>query len=237
MAWRVARSIGTLRSQVNAAWPDRNRASDGTIGDTAHSSRRSDHNPNAAGVVCAIDITHDPAAGADMHALAEAIKHDPRVKYLIFNARIWNPSVSASWRRYSGSNAHRVHMHVSVVGNAAAYDNTSPWALAGGTVTTEEDDVLKRGEKDKAKVTVLQWRLNQEHPAHPVHKGERLGDPRSAKLDYGLVVDGDFGGKTEAYVQDFQARHGYSVDGVVDLATYIRLLERNVQWGAIRVGA
>ena len=34
MAWRVGASLLTLRDQVNAAWPNRSRASDGTIGES-----------------------------------------------------------------------------------------------------------------------------------------------------------------------------------------------------------
>jgi len=42
MSWRLARSLEPLRNEVNAAAPNRSKASDGTIGDTAHSSRASD---------------------------------------------------------------------------------------------------------------------------------------------------------------------------------------------------
>lgn len=134
MAWRVARSLETLRNQVNVAYPRRNRRSDGTIGDTNHSKRTSDHNPWVppphGGVVTALDLTHDPASGADMHRLAEAIKDDPRVKYVIWNRRIWNPSVAHRWRYYGGSNPHTSHMHVSVRSTSAAYDSTAPWRLS-----------------------------------------------------------------------------------------------------------
>src|SRR4051794_9209283 len=67
MAFRLAKALETLRSQVNAAHPTRRKASDGWIGDTAHSARKSDHNPNSAGVVCALDMTHDPGT-FDAHA-------------------------------------------------------------------------------------------------------------------------------------------------------------------------
>ena len=64
MAWRLARSLDTFGMQMDALWPNRSKVSDGTIGDTAHSHRKSDHNPNSAGVVTARDVTHDPASGA-----------------------------------------------------------------------------------------------------------------------------------------------------------------------------
>lgn len=137
MAWRVARSLDQLRKQVQIAYPNRSRISDGTIGDAAHCPGPSDHCPNSADVVCALDLTHDPAAGADMDLLSESIKNDPRVKYLIWDRRIWNARISRSWRPYSGSNPHTKHMHISVHG---AYDDTSPWDLPGNS---KEDDVTQ----------------------------------------------------------------------------------------------
>jgi len=53
---RLCKGGVKLRDQVNRRWPRRDKASDGWIGDRAHSERISDHNPNKAGVVHAIDI-------------------------------------------------------------------------------------------------------------------------------------------------------------------------------------
>jgi hypothetical protein len=135
MAWRLAASLDTLRTQINTAWPDRNKASDGTIGDTAHQARTSDHNPDPAGVVRAFDVTHDPTAGADMHAISEALRlsRDPRIKYVIWNSRMYSSYATSTvdpwtWRSYSGSNLHTRHMHMSVVADDRA-DNTDPWSI------------------------------------------------------------------------------------------------------------
>ncbi|MQB02542.1 MAG: hypothetical protein GEU78_20460, partial [Actinobacteria bacterium] len=87
MAWRVARSLLTLRDQVDAAAPNRSKRSDGTIGDAAHASRSSDHNPwvkdGATGVVTAIDLTHDPAGGANMHTISEALRTSGRAQSIL----------------------------------------------------------------------------------------------------------------------------------------------------------
>lgn len=140
MSWRLARSLETLRDEVNAIAPGRSRKSDGTIGDTAHQRGASDHNPTPAGVVCALDLTHDPAGGADMRRIAEHIRtrRHPCLRYVIFDRRIASASSGWAWRPYTGSNPHTKHCHVSV-GNGpdgkstGGYDDTSPWGLATST--------------------------------------------------------------------------------------------------------
>jgi hypothetical protein len=132
MAWRPAESLVKLRTQVNAMAPGRSTSSDGTIGDTSHRARKSDHNPNDAGVVTAMDITHDPAHGVDSGEIAEMLRlsRDRRIKYVISNRRIFSSAVSPwQWRPYSGSNAHTVHVHVSVMDDPALYDDTAPWQI------------------------------------------------------------------------------------------------------------
>lgn len=129
MTWRLAGSLVTLRTQINAEWPTRSRVSDGTIGDAAHRARKSDHNPNSAGVVCAMDITHDPQSGADMKLLAESLRasRDPRIKYVIWNERIFSSTNTPwQWRTYSGSNPHTKHLHLSVAG---PYDRLDRWEI------------------------------------------------------------------------------------------------------------
>ena len=131
MAYRLCRSLEALRGQCDEAWPDRNKASDGWIGDPAHSSRESDHNPDPLGIVRAIDITHDPAHGADMNELAQALvdSRDPRIKYLIWNRRICSSTVSPwTWRPYTGTNPHDHHIHISAVPDARA-DSAALWDI------------------------------------------------------------------------------------------------------------
>jgi hypothetical protein len=141
--WRVARSLLTLREQINRRAPERNKASDGTIGDSRHCSgnpRASDHCPwiidGANGVVSAMDITHDAAHGCDANAIAEAIRtaRDARVKYIIWNRRIANSSSIGghepwAWRPYTGANGHTQHIHISVKSDHVHYDSIVPWAI------------------------------------------------------------------------------------------------------------
>lgn len=140
LPWRPAYSLSTLLRQVNRMAPRRNKASDGIVGDAAHATRDSDHNPwiveAGKGVVTAIDITNDPRNACSAEAIAESIRasRDPRVKYIIWNRRIANSSSIDgappwSWRRYTGRNPHDKHVHISVKAEKTAYDSTEPWSL------------------------------------------------------------------------------------------------------------
>lgn len=130
--WRVAYGLDKLLEQINDIAPNRNKASDGSIGDADHQNTTSDHNPDQFGIVRARDFTHDPNSGADMHQIAESLRlsRDPRIKYVIFNRRIFSATTQPwVWRPYSGDNPHDKHMHVSVVPTKVA-DDTSPWEVS-----------------------------------------------------------------------------------------------------------
>lgn len=140
----VDKGLNVLLAQINEQAPNRSKASDGSIGDPAHASRNSDHNPEKTrdssdgndpnDQVDARDFTHDPARNADMGEISEAIRisRDRRVQYVIFNGRIFSSYASGgvpawTWRPYTGSDKHRGHMHVSVVD--APNDYTAPWSI------------------------------------------------------------------------------------------------------------
>jgi hypothetical protein len=128
MSWRLARGLEKLRSQVNARAPNRSKRSDGTIGDRAHASRASDHNPRG-GIVHAWDCTHHPGVW-DAHSFADRLlrSRDPRIKYLISNRRIGSAKHGWKWARYTGSNPHSGHLHISIHSNPHA-DNAKDWSI------------------------------------------------------------------------------------------------------------
>lgn len=156
MTWRLAYSLNTLRNQVNVAYPNRSKASDGTIGDAAHRNGLSDHNPNAAQVVCALDLTHDPANGFNAHAVADVLvaNRHPNLKYVISNRRIAGKWSNWQWQFYGGANWHDKHIHISVgVGGEGQsqqpYDDTTNWNIGGNmaadSLTKEEIMVIYNG--------------------------------------------------------------------------------------------
>ena len=109
-----------LREQFDDAYSDRLRTSDGWIGDSKHSTRKSDHNPDEQGWVRAIDIDRDlsgkpkpdimPYVADQLRILA---KSDKRISYIIFDGKIASARSLWRWRKYKGINQHRTHLHCS----------------------------------------------------------------------------------------------------------------------------
>lgn len=110
-----------LREQIDDAFADRDRTSDGWVGDTRHAARPSDHNPDANGWVRAIDVDRDLSGKAKpdvMPDLADQIRlagksGEKRISYVIFDGRIASSRLNWRWRKYTGSNKHNHHCHIS----------------------------------------------------------------------------------------------------------------------------
>lgn len=183
MSWWLAKGLVTLRSQINAQYPARDKASDGSIGDAAHSSRTSDHNPdsssNPPGVVRAIDVDEDLAASNGERytmALAEHLRRsarfgdEPRLSYLIYEARICSAKSAWEWRPYTGVNAHRSHLHISV--NARADHDGSAWS-----VPWERNIMATLDAEDLTNIAKAVWghKINVSGHSQPVATGAVQG--------------------------------------------------------------
>jgi len=123
MARLVAGGV-TLRNQINKRWPKRDKRSDGWIGDKTHAARTSDHNPDARGLVHALDIDKDldpkdPGAAQRLanQIVAYAASGIPganRIKYVVFNDQIASGTYANSMWKWRGSGyGHMHHIHVS----------------------------------------------------------------------------------------------------------------------------
>jgi hypothetical protein len=214
MAWRLAESLVVLRDQIDALAPNRGRHSDGTIGDRSHQERPSRHNPNDAEVVCALDVTDDPAGGCPIHEIADQIRANPHpdLAYVISNSRVAGRNTGWNWHRYTGTNPHDRHAHFGVGTGpedepTPPYDDTEPWQGVtgnggnGGDVVPSTPRTLRRGMQGED-VRGLQTLLI----------GAGHLDPGSA--------DGIFGPSTEAAVMSLQAELGLEPDGVVGPQTH-----------------
>lgn len=216
--WRAAKSLLVLRNQINEISPNRSVKSDGLKGDDAHATRKSDHNP-LNGVVHAMDITNDPLHGMDGLALANALldSRDLRIDYIISRKHIAYGSAGKHpwlWQDYKGVNPHDHHTHISVKDDSKIADSIAQWDLSKLDSNGSSNPVT----------------LNDEHPtiakgvkSNSVQRLQRLLNARGAKPP--IVVDGDFGERTEKAVKAFQKSQGIAVDGIVGMHTW-ELLEK-----------
>ena len=205
--WRLAKSLIKLREQLNALFPERSKISDGSIGDERHQKAgTSDHLPNKANVVTAIDVTFDQdpsdGIGVDARVLAVvlAANADRRIKYLIFDRKISVKGNVRQWKPYHGTNPHNHHIHISVKGEPALYDDESAWDLtlhakpptdapkveSPKAETPTAAQILKIGDKSASvkqmqkKLVILGYMRDSDGIFRRVHKkGSRIISERS----------------------------------------------------------
>lgn len=182
MAILVA-SLVTLRDEFNELAPNRDKSTDGWIGDTSHQGGASDHNPDESGntsyedadsidEVHAIDVDKDlKLSGWSMQKCVDIIvgRHksgkDHRLQYVIYNRKIWSRSWGWTADSYSGSNPHDKHAHFSNRYETENEANTKPWGLLAeqeaeddmqlsDTFTLSDDACDALGKPHGTKVTI-----------------------------------------------------------------------------------
>jgi hypothetical protein len=132
MAWQLVPAAVTLREQIDKRWPNRDKGSDGSIGDAVHAARPSDHNPDADGWVHAIDVDKDgidaQALADQLVALARAGKDGGRLKNIVWNDRVASGTYPDTFWTWRGSGyGHRDHIHISFT--SAAQRDSSPFPV------------------------------------------------------------------------------------------------------------
>lgn len=153
MAWTLIASLVELRNEFNRLAPGRDKGADGSIGDSAHTSR-SDHTPDEDSSYLR---DHDADSKNEVHALDidssgpwppgrtfEQIvmriiagerakwlsKTDRcRLKYVIFNRKIYSQATDFEPVRYTGSDPHTNHAHFSGRYETACENDTRPWGV------------------------------------------------------------------------------------------------------------
>jgi hypothetical protein len=137
---RLSKSVIQLREQADDSYPDRQRDSDGTIGDLRHQATKSDHNPDGnTGYVRALDLDADFNRQASTAAYVAdqiriAARTDKRIAYVIFNGKIASARSLWKWRKYRGVNPHTKHIHISFTKAGDENQKFFNIPLLGGTV-------------------------------------------------------------------------------------------------------
>lgn len=202
MGWVLTKGLNTVRAEFNDVFPGRDKASDGSVGDLAHQTGTSGHNPDKTGKaeykdgdaldeVRAIDVDRDlvPGSATDwMELVVQYLVKKARAggyipfRYIIYKGRIWARSDGWQTRTYTGANKHDKHAHFSGDYTQTADNWTGSLGLASvrGGSAGGGDMLVKKGDKSE-EVKFWQYALKD--------TGNDPGD-----------VDGEYGPKMEAAV-------------------------------------
>lgn len=140
MTWYLNRALATFRAEVNAAYPNRDKTSDGTIGDAAHAGTDSDHNPDRDGTVDAWDMDVDLGvkdAAAAIERMKKKFEAHESSQYWIHDGRIASRDWGWQRRRYYGTNPHDKHVHWN--GRDSHQRSTKPWGITEGVDVTRDE--------------------------------------------------------------------------------------------------
>jgi hypothetical protein len=169
-SWTVVPCLLTLRDEFNELSPNRDKGSDGTIGDTAHTSS-SDHTPDEDSRVLE---DHDADNKNEVHALdtdstgpwpgaatqkqkarfharvmaviaGEKAKWlDPndrcRLNYVIWDGQIYDKDNDFKPVKYTGADQHTGHAHFSARYETSCENDTRPWGVL--PLATKEEDIV-----------------------------------------------------------------------------------------------
>lgn len=156
--WILIASLKRLMADFTVLAPDRDHASDGSIGDTAHQDEVSDHNPDETGAVPIHDAdkineVHALDADVDLRrpglSMRMVVDHiwarcesgaEERLRYIIFDHQIAEASNGWQWRPYTGADPHTGHAHFSAQYVTALEADTRSWTLEDIPVALTADD-------------------------------------------------------------------------------------------------
>lgn len=250
MGWVEVPCLLEGRDQMNHRFPNRDKSSEGTIGDQAHAVEASSHNPDLTGhpeyrdgdkidEVRAIDFDKDlrDPSGATMENLVQIWIKAARagkmswVRYFIYNGRIWHRKDGFLTHKYTGSNKHTDHCHVnSDFTQAADTIKGTDWLLGDPAKPTPpapkpptpspKTPVMKKGDSGETVRQVQRFFL----AVFPAYR-----DRVSVRRGVTMVVDGYFGDQTEAWVRVFQSSTGIGIDGMIGPVTLAKMREYGYQ--------
>lgn len=177
MAWRIVPALEELRLQLNAICPDRDKTSDGGIGDYAHSQGKSSHNPDDTSQANAewnsdsdaiqevrardfdVDLRHPGLDAQDIvNHLVKGAKAGKFwwLRYIIYNKKIWHKNNGWNSSSYDGANSHTHHFHVNTDFNQNA-DTVSG-------VNYELEDLVALTDVEIKKIAKAVWDHEEPNP-------------------------------------------------------------------------
>lgn len=170
-SWVLIPCLDQLFDEFDLIAPKRDKASDGKIGNTAHAQTSSDHNPDETGnvpihdadkvnEVHAIDVDNNLNAGdLTMEKVVQFLLGrcrsgaEKRLRYIIYNRRIWSASSGWVQKTYTGASPHTEHAHFSASYTTALEASRASWQLKElVTLKLDSDDQAWIGKEIRAVV-------------------------------------------------------------------------------------
>lgn len=138
----------------------------------------------------------------------------PALKYVIWNKQIWSRArASEGWRRYTGSNPHTQHMHVSVGRgpdgqSTGPYDDNSAWGVLANGGTVPRPSVPSRPDSIEEIVMALPTISSDAAPTAAKKRAQSLlaanGYPPANTFDAKGRPDGRWGPGSVSSLKQFQ---------------------------------
>ena len=156
--WILVACLKALFAEFDRIAPSRDHASDGSIGDAAHQNEVSDHNPDETGSVPIHDADHinevhaidvDNNLNESDLTMEKVVQFllgrcrsgaEKRLRYIIYNRRIWSASSGWVQKAYTGASAHTEHAHFSASYETALEASTASWHLEDIPVAMTDAD-------------------------------------------------------------------------------------------------
>ena len=188
--------------------PGRDKTSDGSIGDTAHQHEVSDHNPDESGSVPvrdadrvnevhAIDVDDDlRVAGLSMETVVQFLLGrcragtEKRLRYIIYNRRIWEASNGWKQRAYTGVSPHTEHAHFSASYETSKEAATIAWHLEEIPVALTAEDKKWIADQITAQVAkIWAYRVDIDVSAEGVNMQPTGGIMRYTSSEHLTILD------------------------------------------------
>lgn len=197
-----------LRNEFNLLNPKRDHTSDGWIGDLRHQQEVSDHNPDARGIVHAIDVDKD---GLEVNKIVAFLVSrckagaEKRLSYIIWNRTIWSAAHGWTARKYLGVNPHTEHFHISGTHAVSPEGDKRTWGIVSlGKVVTKPSKTQSTAKQGTRVLKI----------------GMTGKDVEFVERWLGVKVDGVFDAALKAKVVAYQKMRGIGPDGVVGPVTW-----------------
>jgi hypothetical protein len=200
----VVQCLEDLRTQLNAIAPNRDKSSDGGIGDAAHRERRSSHNPDLTATpewrdgdskdeIRARDFDKDlRETGLTMMMVVLWLVRGAKsgefwwLRYIIYAGQIWHKNNGWIARDYDGDNQHLEHAHVNSDFTQKADDvKNCNYRLEDIPMALTDADKVWIADKIDAAATKAAERVWATRLVRPTGEVDEDGNPRTTSAgDY-----------------------------------------------------